>query len=86
MKPPSSTLQVLTSIREELRALRGDMRGDLTALEARQTQTEVRLATEIVAVAQAVGSVRDLLRERLDDRERVDALERRVGDLERKVG
>jgi predicted nucleic acid-binding Zn-ribbon protein len=58
----------------------------VVGLERRQTETEVRLATEIIAVATAVGEVRDLLRERLDDRVRVDEHERRIAALERRVG
>jgi hypothetical protein len=56
----------------------------VAALARRQTETEVRLSTEIVEVARAVNGVRDLLRERLDDRGRVDDHERRIGELERK--
>jgi hypothetical protein len=52
-------------------------------VERRQRESEVRLATEIVAVAQAVIEVRDLLRDRLDVRERVDDHERRIAALER---
>ncbi len=57
---------------------------DVAALAKRQTETEVRPATEIVEVARAVSGVRDLLRERLDDRERVDGHERRIRSLERR--
>ncbi len=41
-------------------------------LERRQTETEVRLATEIVGVAFAVNEVRDLLKESRLDRDRRD--------------
>lgn len=53
------------------------------ALAHRQTESELRLATEVVAVARAVEGVRDLLRERLDDRDRIDDHERRLAALER---
>lgn len=56
---------------------------NMAALARRQTEMELRLATEIIAVASAVNGVRDLLRERLDDRQRVDDHERRIGALER---
>ncbi len=55
-------------------------------LARRQTESEIRLATEVVSVARGVGEVRDLLRDRLDDRQRVDDLERRVSVLETRVG
>ncbi len=58
--------------------------GKVDALTRRQTESEVRLATELVAVSQAVHGVRDLLRERLDDRQRVDDHERRLAALERR--
>jgi hypothetical protein len=52
-------------------------------VERRHVASEVRLATELVAVANAVGSVRDLLAARLDDRDRLDDHERRIRALER---
>lgn len=57
---------------------------NLATLARRQTETEVRLATEIVALASAVNGVRDVLHERLDDRTRVDDHERRIRALERR--
>ena len=38
----------------------------LDALERQQSETEIHLATEIVALAKAVGDVKDLLSDRLD--------------------
>ncbi len=38
----------------------------LDALEPRQSETEIHLATEIVALAKAVGDVKTLLSDRLD--------------------
>jgi len=54
----------------------------LGAVEKRQAESEMRLATELVAVAHAVGEVRDLLRERLEDRGRLDDHERRIASIE----
>ncbi|HEY3235486.1 MAG TPA: hypothetical protein VGJ84_12285 [Polyangiaceae bacterium] len=92
----SPTLRVLQEIRDELRQhgellrehgeLLREHGGRLEAIERRQTETEVRIATELTAVAGAVQEVRDLLRERLDDRTRVDDHEARLRVLERKVG
>jgi hypothetical protein len=55
-------------------------------LRDRQTGTEVRLATELVAVAGAVREVRDLLREDRGLRDRVDDHERRLSAVERGAG
>ncbi len=81
----SPMLLVLQEIRDELKEHRGILREHsthLAALEHRQVETELRLATEIVALAHAVKEVRDLLRERLDQRDRVDELDRRVTRIE----
>ena len=47
-------------------------------IEPAATETEIRPATEVVAVAHAVNEVRDLLREQPDLRPRVDDHERRL--------
>ncbi len=78
-----------TNVRLEHMSTRIDARfeetnGNVAMLLRRQTEMEVRLATEIVAVADAVNGVKDLLRERLDDRGRVDDHERRIALLERR--
>jgi hypothetical protein len=54
----------------------------LDALERRQGETEIRLATEIVALAKAVGDVKILLSDRLDVKDKVDDHERRLTTLE----
>jgi hypothetical protein len=46
----------------------------------------VRLATEVIAVADAMREVRDLLAQRLDDRDRLEDHETRLARLEKKVG
>ena len=74
--------QVLIQIRDEITGLRGEVR----YLEKRQTETEVRLATELVGVANAVNQVRDELRamRRLDGQ--VSNHERRISKLEKRTG
>jgi uncharacterized coiled-coil DUF342 family protein len=65
--------------------LTGDLRSTnahLARLEHRQVESEVRLATELVAVAGAVREVRDLLRDDLAVRHRIDDHERRLVALE----
>jgi hypothetical protein len=52
-------------------------------VERRLTETGIRLATEIIAVASAVRGVRDELREDRRLRAQVDDHERRIGSLEK---
>src|SRR5438552_266926 len=88
----SATLKVLREIPDELKGtnVRLDrlesrvaaVESRIAALANRQTETEVRLATEIIAVARAVGEVRDLLRDGLAIRAQVDDHERRPSVLE----
>ena len=60
--------------------------GRLERLERRQTETEVRLATEIGAVASAVNELADLFRKDRIYHAKVDEHDKRIADLERKVG
>lgn len=60
--------------------------GRVESLERRQTATEMRLATELLAVVRAIHEVRDILRESLalapkvaDHEQRIRALEARSG-------
>lgn len=91
------TVKILSEIRDEIRGARADLSAKIDQTNARleetnqkvdlltrrQTETEVRLATEIVALAGAVDRTNKLLRERLDDRDRLDDIDRRVTALER---
>ncbi len=100
MEPTDLTIQILQEIRGEIRQLRDDMNeriGEtnsrldstnehLESLGRRQTETEVRLATEIIAVAQAVKDVKDLLHENIDVRPRVEDHERRLSLIEERLG
>ena len=71
----SATLKVLREIPDELKGTNVRLEGTNVRLDRvesrvgtlgkRQTETEVRLASELVAVARAVGEVRDLLRDGL---------------------
>ena len=85
----SLTLAVLKEIRDEARKTneRLDQTNErLDRLERRQTETEVKLATELVAVSTAVREVGDLLRANVTVRAKVDEHEARIAALERKVG
>jgi hypothetical protein len=79
------TTERIDATNARLDALREDTNVGFERLERRETETEVRLASEIVAVAGAVREVRDLLREdRAADR-RIDDHERRIAALEQRV-
>jgi hypothetical protein len=91
------TVKILSEIRDELRGTRGELvaridqsnatleetNRKVDLLARRRTETEVRLATEIVALAGAVDRTNQPLRERLDDCDRLDDIDRRVTALER---
>jgi hypothetical protein len=78
MEPTDLTIHVLREIREEIR----ETNQRLGRLELRQTDTELRLATEIIAVAGAVREVRDELRGQRALGARVDDHELRISALE----
>ena len=90
----SPTLTLLREIRDELKGTNVRLEGTNVRLDRvesrvetlgrRQTETEVRLASELVAVARAVGEVRDLLRDGLALRPQVEDHERRLSALEKR--
>jgi hypothetical protein len=100
MEPTDLTIEILEGIREEnrrtneqldelraeLRTGLDEVRTGLGELRDRQTATEVRLSTELIGVAGAVREVRDLLREDLALRSRVDDHERRLVAIEQRTG
>lgn len=100
MEPTDLTIEILKGIREEgrktnerldvtndrLDELRTAMVDRIERVERCQTETEVRLATELIAVGSAVREVRDLLREDRVLRDRVDDHERRLVSVERRMG
>jgi hypothetical protein len=80
-------LEQLKAIRAEMSGMTAEQRATnerLERLERRQTETEIRLATELIAVAKAIGEVSDLLRDQTDVRLR--RCEARLDDLERRSG
>jgi hypothetical protein len=94
--PRDLATQVLIEIRDAVRQTnerldRTNERLDRTnerldALERRVSETEIRLVTELVAVARAVNDVRDLLRDERALAPRVEDHERRLLALEQKAG
>ncbi len=95
MEPPDATVVILREIRTEVgktneRLDQTNERLDQTnerlgRLERRQADSEIRLATEIVAVVRAVNEVRDVLRAGFDLREQVESHEHRIIRLEQKA-
>ena len=67
---------------KELAATKEELSDGLRSLNKRQTETEVRFATEIVAVATAVNQLKDLLIEDRKLRQKVDDHEQRISTLE----
>ena len=89
MEPTDLTIEILKDIRDEARLTRGEVHQTnerLERLERRHTESEIRLATEVVGVAGAVRELRDLLRDDLALRARVDDHERRLLAVERRPG
>jgi hypothetical protein len=81
------------SVRGEVAGVRGELRHGLAEvtermdrLERRQTEADLRVATELVAVAGAVREMRDAYREDRALSHRVDDHERRLSEVERRVG
>ena len=76
----------LASVRAELREGLAGVTERMDRIEGRQTEAELRVATELVAVAGAVREMRDAFREERALRHRVDDHERRLSDVEKRVG
>jgi len=87
-------------LRDGLQSVRGELRDGLQGvreevqgvskridrLERRQTEADVRVATELVAVAGAVREMRDAFLEDRSLRVRVDDHERRLSAIEKHSG
>lgn len=58
----------------------------LDAYGRRQTESEPRLSTEVLALADVTRQVRDLLSQRLDDHDSVVDHERRLAEIEKRLG
>jgi hypothetical protein len=85
----STTLKVLTEVREEQRLMREEQR--MLREEQRLVRDEQRLLREAFeremrAVAAVLTDVRELLKERLDLRDDMRDHERRISALERRTG
>ena len=75
----------LDALREDTNARFAETNARLDRLERRNTETEVRLSTELVAVVGAVHELRDLLAEDRALRSQVTDHERRLIAVENRV-
>lgn len=110
MEPTDITIEILKSIREELRGTRTELSEELrgtnarldglefglreglstvkegiSALSRRVVESEVRTATAITDMHGTLRDVRDLLREQLDLRPRLERCERDIGELRQQI-
>lgn len=86
------TVRILTEIRDELRETATALRAEvaqvserLDRLEQRQTEADVRVATELTAVATALNDIKAIVLDIRDDRARMNAFEVRLARLESKA-
>jgi DNA-binding Lrp family transcriptional regulator len=87
------TVEILKQIRDEIRrtnerldATRTELSERMEKLERRQTETEIRLASELTAVVGAVHGLKDALLQDRQLRQTVDNHESRIAALERRAG
>jgi len=92
-KPTDLGLAVLKQIRDavtqtnvRLDQTREELSQRLDQLSRRQTETEIRLATELTAVVGAVHSLRDVIVSDRDLRKTVENHEQRLSAIERRTG
>lgn len=86
------TTEILIQIRDELRTTRTELSSRIDAtnerldrVEKRQTESDVRLTTEIVALVGAVRQVRDLLKDDRGTRDAVQKHEERFVEVEQRL-
>jgi hypothetical protein len=82
MSPTEITIEILKSIRDEVRAT--NTRLDET--NARIVESELRTASAITGLHGTVSDLVDVLREQHDLRPRVDRCERDIGDIKHRLG
>jgi hypothetical protein len=76
----------LAGVRHDLVEGLAGVTGRMDRVERRQTEAELRIATELVAISGVVREMRDAYREERALSHRVDDHERRLSDVERRVG
>jgi chromosome segregation ATPase len=85
MEPTDITIEILKSIREELRDTRTELKEGISTLSRRVVESEVRTATAVTDMHGTLRDVRDLLREQLDLRPRLERCERDIGELRQQI-
>ena len=76
----------VAGVRHELLEGLAGVTGRMDRVERRQTEAELRVATELVAISGVVREMRDAYREERALSHRVDDHERRLSGMERRVG
>ena len=70
---------------DEVRGDLGEVKEGLSTVARRVVESEIRTATAITDMHGTLRDVRDLLREQLDLRPRVERCEKEIGDLRRRI-
>jgi hypothetical protein len=93
MEPTDITIEILKSIRDEVRGtnqrletLQADLIERLDRVERRQTESDVRVATELVALGGTMCEMRDAFLGDRALRAQVADHERRIQSMERRSG
>jgi hypothetical protein len=89
MSPTEITIEILESIRDEVRATNTRLDATNTRLDETNTrivESELRTASAITDLHGTVRDLVDVLREQHDWRPRVDRCERDIGDIKRRFG
>jgi hypothetical protein len=85
MEPTDLTIEILKSIRDEVRGTREQLSSRIDALGDRIVESEIRTATAIVELA---GTVRDMtgsFRAQAELRPRVERCEQDIEELKRRI-
>lgn len=95
MEPTNLTIEILKSIRDEVRGLGGrvdqtnvsleQMNGRMDHMERRIVESELRTATAITDLAGTIQALTDLLKSQHDLRPRVERCEREIDALKSRL-
>ncbi|MBI2378588.1 MAG: hypothetical protein HYV07_31605 [Deltaproteobacteria bacterium] len=93
MEPTDLTIQILTSIRDEIRttntridSLRSETNERLDALGRRLVESEIRTATAITELAGTVQELTRFMRKSTELTPRVERCEREIDEIKRRLG
>jgi hypothetical protein len=86
MNPTDVTIEILKSIRDEVRETRTETNARLDNLSRRVVESEMRTATAIVDLHGTVRDMVDVLRAQHDLRPRLDHAERDITEIKHRLG